>query len=88
MIAAFMAVGMAGVVLARCAWVINHMQFRNRGRPYLSWLAFGASYAVLAISACGSAAQIVDGRAWPGDWMWLAASCGLILFDRRGRIAT
>jgi len=85
---ALVAVGLAAIVLGRCAWVINHLSWRHRGRPYPAWLAFGLSYALLAICACGSAAQIVVGRAGAGDWLWLLASAGLIVFDRRGRVAT
>lgn len=82
------AIGMAIVVAGRCCWVINHLNWRDRGRAYLPWLAFGASYALLAVCALGAAVQIVDGRAAAGDWMWLAASCGLIVFDRRKKVAT
>lgn len=83
-----LAVAMGALILARCAWVVNTLHPAARDRPYLPWLAFGVSYALLAISACGSAAQIVEGRAGAGDWLWLLASTGLIVFDRRGRVAT
>ena len=82
------AIAMAALVLGRCGWVINTMDARARNRHYVPWLLFGLSYGLLAISACGSAAQVVEGHAGPGDWLWLTASVGLIVFDRRGRVAT
>jgi hypothetical protein len=49
----------------------------------MPWLAFGGSYALLAMASMGSMAHIIEGQGTYPDWIWLTASCGLILFDRR-----
>lgn len=86
MIAGLVAMLLFGAILVRCAWVVNALRFTDRGgRSWLAWEAFGLSYCVLVLAAGGSAWQIAQGRHCVGDWLWLIASAGLILFDRRRR---
>lgn len=73
----------AGLIAWRVTSVLNHLDFRNRQHAYWRWLLFGLSYSVLLVAALGSTVQILEGRALIGDWLWLLASTGLILFDRR-----
>lgn len=77
------ALALAGVIVARCVSVINCMHLRGRDRPYMPWLMFGGCYSLLAMASLGSAAHIIEGYGTAGDWIWLCASCGLIVFDRR-----
>lgn len=84
MIAVWVAVGLFGVILVRCALVVNALRFADRGgRSWLAWELFGLSYCVLVLAAGGAMWQIVHRCGDLGDWLWLIASAGLIAFDRR-----
>lgn len=81
-----LAVALAAVIAIRCVRVIHNMNPSKRnGIGYFHWLAFGISYGVLCIAAIGAALHICNGTGIIGDWLWLGASTGLILFDRRAR---
>jgi len=89
MIAALVAGLLFGAILIRCALVVNALRFVDRGgRSWLAWEAFGLSYCVLVIAAGRSAWQIVHQCPTVGDWLWLVASTGLIVFDRRRKGTT
>lgn len=83
-----LAITMAFTIVGRCVMVINSMHPESRDRRYCVWLAFGISYAMLALGGLGSMVQIIEGRGCAGDWIWLLASTGLIVFDRRRAVAT
>ncbi len=88
MIAAVVAVTLFGLILVRCALVVNALHLANRGgRSWLDWELFGLSYCVLVLAAGGSAWQILHRSGDLGDWFWLVSSAGLILFDRRSKRA-
>lgn len=80
-----LALFLALIIALRCVRVIYHMDFKQRAIPYLQWLGFGVSYALLTVASLGAAVHILQGQGNPGDWGWLTASAGLILFDRRSR---
>lgn len=75
----------AGVVTVRCFCVIRKMQLRGRSCSYPRFLGFGVAYAVLMTAALWAAIELLQGSGGFRDLMWLAASAGLILFDRRRR---
>ena len=78
---------MAAVVAFRCFRVILHMNMRQRTAHYLKWLLFGLSYGVLMVAALGAAWHISTNQGTGGDALFLIASAGLIIFDRRRRDA-
>ena len=80
-----LALFMAAVILVRAVCVLHGMDFKTRSRNYVMWLLFGCSYIALAVAGLGSALQIFEDRGNVGDWLWLFASFGLIVFDRRAR---
>jgi len=76
----------AGVVIfVRALNVLRKMNVHERSEHYLAWLAFGLSYALLAVAAAGAVIAIWSGEFAFGHLIWLGASAGLILFDRRRR---
>lgn len=77
--------GLSVIIAFRCIRVIHNMDLRHRSVSYWRWALFGLSYAVTCIAALGAAAHIIENHGNAGDWMWLSAGAGLILFDRRKR---
>ena len=75
------------VIFARAVNVIRHMDRKKWSGRYITWLAFGLSYALLAVASFGAVLAIWEGRLEAEHMVWLAASAGLILFDRRKRKA-
>ena len=73
------------VVFCRAVNVVRHMDVHNRSEHYLRWLAFGLSYATLAAAALGAVIAVWAQPIEFGHFAWLAASAGLIVFDRRPR---
>lgn len=90
-----LAVVMTGVVVHRCVMVILNMDLKKSGRMYFRDAGFGLCYAFLCVLSIGAVLHIFQAGAgntvedWIlmtlGDWGWLFASSGLILFDRRCR---
>ena len=80
-----LALALGLVIFLRAVNVIRKMDMATRKEHYLSWFAFGASYALLAVAAAGAVASILEGPITFSNMTWLAASAGLILFDRRRR---
>jgi hypothetical protein len=76
---------LAAVVARRCYMVIYHMDVMTRQCSLLHFWAFGLSYITLFIASVGGAIHITEGQATTGDWLFLLASAGLILSDRRRR---
>ena len=76
---------LAIVVARRCFNVIYHMDVRARRCSLLQFWAFGLSYITLFLASVGAAIHIHEGQGTTGDWLFLIASAGLILFDRRRR---
>jgi hypothetical protein len=75
------------LILVRCALVVNAMTFKGRGRSWLAWEAYTGAYCLLVFSAGLSMVHVCVEKATCGDWSWLLASAGLIVFDRRVRRA-
>ena len=73
------------VIVGRAVGVLAGMDHTTRTVSHMRWLAFGLSYLTLALAAIGSTWIIWQGKCTLGDYGWLAASSGLILFDRRPR---
>ena len=73
------------VIFFRAVNVIRHMDRRTWTGRYITWLAFGLSYALLAVASLGSVISFWQGRFEIEHIVWLGASAGLILFDRRKR---
>lgn len=76
---------MAGVVLFRVISVLDHMTPGARGISYLRFLGFGLSYVFLAVACVIAEIGVIEQQADPSDWLFLGASAGLIVFDRRRR---
>lgn len=82
-VAMMVAVTCAALVCWRATGVLNDQNIRSRVHGYPRWLAFGLSYSILMIAAIGSVVHIWQGHATTGDWLWLIAAGGLVVFDRR-----
>ncbi len=78
---------MALVISHRCFMVIYHMELRTRQCSLVQFWCFGLCYGVLMMAALGAAMHITEGIGITGDWLFLIASAGLILSDRRKRRA-
>jgi hypothetical protein len=76
---------LAAIVARRCFMVVYHMDVVTRQCSLLQFWAFGLSYITLFIASVGAAFHITEGQAITGDWLFLMASAGLILSDRRKR---
>lgn len=88
----FTAVACAFVIFFRALIVIMGMHPNQRKGCYAAWLGFVFAYALLGVSALGSALAVCstppraeNWQQWAGHLTWLHASAGLILFDRRRR---
>lgn len=79
---------LALVIARRCFMVIYHMDFKARRCPALQFWGFGLSYIALFLAALGAAIHISEGQGITGDWLFLLASAGLIICDRRQRKQT
>lgn len=75
----------AGVVMVRCICVLWGANRRTHKRGGLHFLAFGASYILLAATAFNTALAALEGAPALNAVGFLFASAGLILFDRRER---
>lgn len=73
------------VILVRVICVLDGLHWRDRTIPAWQFIGFGLSYILLAGAAAIVCIGIHERQADPSDWMFLAASAGLILFDRRRR---
>ncbi|MFI0609837.1 MAG: hypothetical protein ACH37Z_18330 [Anaerolineae bacterium] len=84
--ALLLAMACAAVVLWRAMQVINSLHHRSHARGQWHFLGFGLSYVTLAVSAVAGAMSLAG---WPDHEApllgLLAASAGLIAFDRRAR---
>jgi hypothetical protein len=76
---------MAGVIAFRCFMVLHGMNWKERRCSVLLYWLFGASYITLMIASIGAAIHITQGEGITGDWLFLMASSGMILCDRRRR---
>ena len=76
---------LAFVIARRCFMVIYHMDYNTRQCSRLRFWCFGLCYCVLMVAALGAAAHIHEGQGITGDWLFLIASAGLIVSDRRKR---
>jgi len=76
---------MATVIAHRCFMVIYHMDVMTRQCSLLRFWCFGLCYGVLMMASLGAAMHITEGTGITGDWLFLTASAGLILSDRRKR---
>lgn len=76
---------MAAVITVRCFMVIYSMDFSGRRCSMGMFWLFGLSYIALMMAALTAAIHIYDGESGTGEWLFLGASTGMILFDRRRR---
>lgn len=76
---------MALVIAHRCFMVIYHMDVMTRQCSLARFWCFGLCYGVLMVASLGAAMHITEGTGITGDWLFLIASAGLILSDRRKR---
>lgn len=76
----------AALILWRAACVLNRLHRPHHPRPGWHFLGFGLSYVALGVSATAGAFSLLG---WPDHEApllgLLAASAGLIVFDRRAR---
>jgi multisubunit Na+/H+ antiporter MnhB subunit len=77
----------AALVIAwRSVTVLRKLHvFGSRGRAWWYLMIFGICYAVLAISALGSAVAVSQADFTLSHFGFLMGSAGLIVFDRRRR---
>lgn len=76
---------MAALIAWRCFMVLHGMNIAARRCSLVHFWLFGLSYATLMIASIGAAIHITRGEGITGDWLFLMASTGMILFDRRSR---
>lgn len=79
---------MAAVIAFRCFMVLHGMRWRERRCSAVMYWLFGLSYITLMVASIGAAMHITEGEGITGDWLFLLASTGMILFDRRRRRKT
>lgn len=82
------AIGMAAIIMVRAVCVIYHAYYKTHPHGKLNFVGFGYSYIAFGAAAATALAylltdQIAYGKA--AAWLFLAASSGMILFDRRSR---
>lgn len=79
---------LAATIMVRAICVIYHAYYKTHKRGKLHFAGFGYSYIALGAAAATALAYVVTGHfayvQW-AVWLFLAASAGMILFDRRPR---
>ena len=82
------AAALFGVIAMRCICVLYHAHSSNHPHGFFGFSGFGYSYVALATAAaCVLAWTIVREHIYivAAAWLFLVASVGMILFDRRPR---
>lgn len=73
----------AGIIAWRVMAVVNKQDRKNRRHCYARWLSFGLSYSLLLLAAMATVSLAMQGSLRLADVLWMTASAGMILFDRR-----
>lgn len=79
---------MAATIMVRAICVIYHAYYKTHPRSKLHFAGFGYSYVALGAAAATALAYVFTNHFVYGQWavwLFLAASAGMILFDRRPR---
>ena len=79
---------MATVVMVRAVFVIYKAYYKTHPRGNLHFVLFGYSYVAFGEAAATALAYLLTDQlayAKTAIWLFLAASSGMILFDRRSR---
>jgi hypothetical protein len=79
---------MATVVMVRAVCVIYKAYYKTHPRGNLHFALFGYSYVAFGVAAATALAYLITNDpaySRPAVWLFLAASAGMILFDRRPR---
>lgn len=71
------------VVMIRAVCIINKLHWTTFGKTYWHFLAFGSSYVALAVGSLLALVQALHGVVEMPSVLVVAASAGLILFDKR-----
>lgn len=82
------AIGMAAIIMVRAVCVIYHAYYKTHPRGKLHFVGFGYSYVAFGTAAATALAYLITDNFTYGKaaiWLFLAASSGMILFDRRHR---
>ncbi len=82
------AIGMAAVIMVRAVCVLYHAYYKTHSRSKLHFAGFGYSYVAFGAAAATALAYLLTDQltyAKTAIWLFLAASSGMILFDRRSR---
>lgn len=82
------AIGMAAVIMVRAVCVLYHAYYKTHHRGKLNFAGFGYSYVAFGAAAATALAYLLTDQLAYGKtavWLFLAASSGMILFDRRHR---
>ena len=84
----FLAGFMAVVIMVRAICVLYHAYYKTHARGKLHFAAFGYSYVAFGAAAATALVYLLTNHSGYGQaaiWLFLAASAGMILFDRRPR---
>ena len=84
----FLAGFMAVVIMVRAICVLYHAYYKTHARGKLHFAAFGYSYVAFGAAAATALAYLITNDptySRPAVWLFLTASAGMILFDRRPR---
>lgn len=79
---------MAAIVIVRAICVLYHAYYKTHARGKLHFAGFGYSYVAFGAAAATALAYLITNHLAYGRaavWLFLAASAGMILFDRRGK---
>lgn len=81
-------IGMAAVIMVRAVCVLYHAYYKTHPLGKLHFAGFGYSYVAFGAAAATALAYLLTDQltyAKTAIWLFLAASSGMILFDRRHR---
>lgn len=79
---------MAAIIMVRAVCVLYHAYYKTHSRGKLHFAAFGYSYVAFGAAAATALVYLLTNHSGYGQaaiWLFLAASAGMILFDRRHR---
>lgn len=83
-----LAAALFAIVFVRCVCVIYNLYLKDHPNGFLGFSGFGYSYIALVAGAACVLAWLATGQlvyVKAAAWLFLCASAGMIIFDRRPR---